>query len=468
MKRLLPLLLATTSLAFAQTPAPKPTAPAPAPVPGFTLAPPPPTYAPMKMGKLTVDVQEKMRYEVRDNNFDFNGAVNGPQDAAWLLQRFRLGLGYDLNPWIKLYVQGQDVREIGGSRARQIGVNGAEGDDVFDVLKAYVQIGNLKKGFSSVLGRQFLSYGDQRLLGPLEWANQARTFDAFKFRYTASKWSFDLFTASPVNFANNKWNKSDFIDQGDHRNAFMSGAYLSTLFVPFNTTTDFYVFHNRDDGTANFGAPTGSTSFVTLGTLWKGDPKKLHGFDYDTEMDFQTGKVGGRSLTAYAGHWGAGYNWLKHAWKPRFGLQYNYASGDGDPNDGKIGTFQNLYPTNHLFYGYMDTTAWMNVHNPQVNFSFMPTPKMKVMLDYHLYWNANNADSWYRANGATKVRPLSTAANNASSFRGQEFDITMSYKLNPHVGILTGYSYFIAGDYLKQTGAASNAQFGYVQVQIDF
>jgi hypothetical protein len=26
----------------------------------------------------------------------------------------------------------------------------------------------------------------------------------------------------------------------------------------------------------------------------------------------------------------------------------------------------------------------------------------------------------------------------------------------------------IAGDYLKQTGAASNAQFGYVQVQIDF
>lgn len=468
MKRLLPLLLATTSLTFAQTPIPKTAAPAPAPVPGYTLAPPPPAYAPMKMGNFTFDVQERMRYEMRDNNFDFNSAVNGVQDAAWLLQRFRLGVGYDVNPWIKLYIQGQDVREIGGDRGHAIGVNGAEGDDIFDVLKAYVQIGNAKKGFSSTLGRQFLSFGDQRLIGPLEWANQARTFDAFKFRYTASKWSADLFTTSPVNFNTYKWNKSDLLDQTDHRNAFISGLYFSTLFVPFNTTTDFYVLHYRDDGQANFGTPIGSTSFVNLGTLWKGDPKKLNGFDYETEMDFQTGKVGGRSLTAYAGHWGAGYNWLKSSWKPRFGLQFNYASGDGSPNDNKVGTFQNLFPTNHLFYGYMDTTAWMNVYNPQVNFSFMPTSKMKVMLDYHLFWNANNADAWYRANGSTKVRPVNTAATNASSFRGQEFDLTVSYKLNPHVNILTGYSYFVAGQYLRDTGASSNAQFGYVQMQIDF
>jgi Alginate export len=409
-----------------------------------------------------------MRYEMRDNNYDFNSGVNGPQDGAYLLQRFRLGVGYDINPWIKLYVQGQDVREIGGDRGRVIGVNGAQGDDVFDVLKAYVQIGNLKKGFSSVIGRQFLSFGDQRLLGPLEWANQARSFDAARFRYTADMWSLDMFIASPVNYINGQWDKSDFLTQNSPRNAWMDGIYLSTLLVPFNTTTDFYVFHNRDNGTATFGTPIGSTSFVTLGTLWKGDPKKLNGFDYDTEMDFQTGKVGGRALTAYAGHWGVGYNWLKSPWKPRIGTQLNYASGDGNSKDGKIGTFQNLYPTNHLFYGYMDTTAWMNVINPQLNFSFSPSSRVKVMLDYHLYWNANNADNWYLSNGTVKVRPVSTSALNASSFRGQEFDFTVSCKVTPHINFLSGYSYFIAGDYLRQTGTASNAQFGYVQMQIDF
>ncbi len=461
MKKLIPLLLATTSLAFAQTPAAKPATPPP---PGT------PAYAPIKYGKLTIDVQEKMRFEVRDNNFDFDSAANGPQDASWLLQRFRLGLGYDVNSWIKLYVQGQDVREIGGSRANTIGIAAAEGDDIFDVLKAYVQLGNIKKGFSSTIGRQFLSYGDQRLVGPLEWLNQARTFDAVKFRYSGATWAVDLFTSSPVNYINNVWNQSDFLDQNDGRNSLFSGAYFSSQsLIPFNTTTDFYAFHKRDDGDSSFGPRQGSTSFYTLGTLWKGDAKKLAGWDYDTEMAFQFGKVNGRDLSSFAGHWGLGYNWLKNPWKPRVGLQYNWSPGDSNAADGKTGTFQNLYPTNHLFYGYMDTTGWSNMHNPQLNISVAPTSKLKVMFDYHLYWNDTNADAWYRVNGTTRVRPLNAAATGASSkFRGQEIDLTAIYKLNPHVALQAGYSYFIAGDYLKNTGAHSNAQFGYLQVQIDF
>ncbi len=102
-----------------------------------------------------------------------------------------------------------------------------------------------------------------------------------------------------------------------------------------------------------------------------------------------------------------------------------------------------------MFYGYMDTTGWMNMHNPQLNLSFSPTPKLKVMLDYHLYWNADTNDAWHRVNGVTAVRPLNAAANNAGSFRGQEIDLTAIYKLNPHVGLQAGYSYFIAGDYLE-------------------
>jgi|UniRef100_UPI003783D889 hypothetical protein len=458
MKRLIPILLATTSLSMAQTPVPKPAA-----------APPgAPAYAPIKFGALTADLQEKMRFEIRENNFDFNSALNGPQDASWLLQRFRLGLGYDVNPWLKLYVQGQDVREIGGSRPNDIGVSAAEGDDVFDILKAYIQIGNIKKGLSSTLGRQFLSYGDQRLVGPLEWLNQARTFDAVKFRYAAEKYSLDFFISSPVAFTNNMWNQSGFLDNDESLNQMFSGLYLATGFVPFNLTTDFYVFNKRDDGDGSFGAARGDTDFYTFGTLWKGDPKKLSGFDYTTEMAFQTGEVSGRDLTAFAGHWAVGYNWLKHSWKPRFGIQYNYGSGDSNAADGDIGTFQNLYPTNHLFYGYMDTTGWMNMHNPQLNFSFTPTAKLKVMLDYHLYWNATNNDAWRRVNGVTAVRTVNAAATSAGSFRGQEIDLTAIYKLNPHVGLQAGYSYFMAGDYLANTGAADDAHFGYVQVQFDF
>lgn len=461
MKKILPIFLAFSTLAHAQSVAPK-TAFPPPPAPGA------PTYAPIKFGNLTVDVQEKMRFEIRENNFDFNSAINGPQDASWLLQRFRLGLGYDVNPWLKFYVQGQDVREIGGSRVNNIGVAGAEGDDVFDILKAYVQVGNIKKGLSSTIGRQFLSYGDQRLVGPLEWLNPARTFDAVKLRYVAPTFAVDAFVSSPVNFVNNMWNQSDFLDNDETRNAMFSGIYFSTQWIPINTTTDFYVFHKSDDGNGDFGRRLGDTSFITVGTLWKGDPKKLGGFDYETEMAFQTGEVSGRDLSAFAGHWGVGYNWLKSPWKTRLGFQYNYSTGDGDPNDGDLQSFQNLYPTNHMFYGFMDTTGWMNMHNPQLNLSFMPTSKLKIMIDYHVYWMANTADAWYRVNGVTRVRPVNGAATSAGAYRGQEIDFTAIYKLNPHVAFQAGYSYFMAGDYLANTGAADDAHFGYVQVQLDF
>jgi hypothetical protein len=71
-------------------------------------------------------------------------------------------------------------------------------------------------------------------------------------------------------------------------------------------------------------------------------------------------------------------------------------------------------------------------------------------------------------NNQTRVRPLNAAANNASSYRGQEFDVTAVYKWSPHVALQAGYSFFLAGDYLADTGADDNAHFGYLQVQFDF
>ena len=42
----------------------------------------------------------------------------------------------------------------------------------------------------------------------------------------------------------------------------------------------------------------------------------------------------------------------------RFGVAYSFGSGDGDPNDGTHATFDNLYPLNHAFYGYMDFSPY--------------------------------------------------------------------------------------------------------------
>ena len=179
------------------------------------------------------------------------------------------------------------------------------------------------------------------------------------------------------------------------------------------------------------------------------------------------GDVNGRELTAFAGHWGAGYVWQSHAWKPRLFAEYNFASGDDNAKDGDVGTFQNLFPTNHKFYGYMDVFSWQNIHNPAVTFSVQPHRTVSARLDYHLFWLADTSDAWYRANGTTAVRPISPGAD---SFAGSEIDLTVTWKPTKWFALQAGYSHFFAGDYLGDAGsrASDDADFGYAMVTIDF
>ena len=154
-------------------------------------------------GKLMFDVQERLRLEVRDNNFDFNSNANvGKTDQTFLLQRFRLGVLVKPCAWIKVYAQGQDSREIGSRREKAPFVFGAEGDDPFDLRQAYVEIGNVKEfPLSAKVGRQELLYGDERLIGAFDWNNFSRTFDAAKVRYDNPdhKLWVDAFVAHVVN-----------------------------------------------------------------------------------------------------------------------------------------------------------------------------------------------------------------------------------------------------------------------------
>jgi hypothetical protein len=423
-------------------------------------------------GHLVFDAAFNTRFEIRENNADFNSRVNDPKDASWQLTRFRLGALYHASEWLKFYVQGQDIRELGGSRPNNVGTFGADGDDGMDILQAWVDIGHDADGLSLRVGRQPLNYGSQRLISNPQWLNSSRAWDAVRLHYASATWELDFFTGSPVTFINNQWNRSDMFNPNENRNAIDSGVYFSSkALIPWQSKTDFYVFNQiLDKVPGAAGAPLGAvgrTNVWSIGTLMKGDPKLLANWDYDFEMTAQFGEAGGLNHRAFAGHWGGGYN-FKDAWKPRLGVQYNYASGDGDATDGRSSTFQNFFPGNHALSGYMDTTAWMNMHNLQLNFTVQPTEKLKLSLDAMAFWNATNNDAWYGSNTSTTVRPVNAAARNAGNYRGTEFNFNAWYTFNAHVALQTGYAIFLPGSYLAQTGASDTAHFGYAQLSLQF
>jgi len=401
-------------------------------------------------GRVVFGIEDQTRFEYRDNNFDFNSGLRTINDDSWLLNRLRLSMQLKPTEWLTFYIQGQDAREIDSDRADIPGLLGAEGDNPFDLRQLYVEIGDAKVSpLSLKVGRQVLLYGDQRLIGPLEWSNISRTFDAVKLRYTGKDglWV-DAFVSSVVVIDRFGMDDSD-------KDSLLSGLYahIPTLGIQ---DTELYALYfddtNRND------------HFLTLGTHWKSIPGKFGPWDYETEFVMQTGKAGGRDLRAFASYIEGGYT-FKAPWKPRLGLEYSYGSGDGNAADNKQGAFQNLFPTNHLHYGLMDVFSWSNIHDVALHLSAKPTAKLTTSLDYHVLWLADTADIWRRANATTGVRPANAAASN---YAGSELDVLVTYAASSHLTLTAGYSHFFAGDYLNATGASSDADFVYLMTSIKF
>ena len=218
-------------------------------------------------GKFVFDVQERLRWEVRENNFDFSDATRSLTDDNWFEQRFRIGITLKPTDWLKIYAQAQDSREWLSDRADFPGVLAAEGDDTFDLRQAYIEIGNTKDiPWGIKIGRQVLSFGDERLVGAFEWNNIARTFDAVKLSYKGANWNVDAFASTVVVPERGSYNQSDLFNGNEtEREQVFSGLYFSTTAIPVQTT-DLYVFHLHEE------FPTTSTNFFTLGLRMKSKP----------------------------------------------------------------------------------------------------------------------------------------------------------------------------------------------------
>jgi hypothetical protein len=453
-------------------------------------------------GKLVFDVQERLRVELRNNTFDFADSVNGPQDDTFLLQRFRAGALYKPLNWLKFYGSGQDSRELfSEDRPNTPFIFASEGDNTFNLREAWTEIGDLANfPVSGKVGRQALSYGDERLIGAFDWNNFGRTFDAAKLTIQATqKLSIDLFASSVVHMegyeptdGDHDWefNESDFDDD------VFAGVYATDKsgLISFQQTELYFLYRNKTGNGPNYQlTPTSANTFAydldqetyTVGGRIKStSPGRLKGFDYEADFAYQFGTfalpatgAGGRGLqnglaqSAFAAHVAGGYNWELAPWTPRLGLDYSVASGDSDPTDAKSQSFSNLFPTNHKFYGYMDAFAWKNIHNPSINLTLKPDSKITLRIDHHAFFLYTNEDAWYRANAVTAVRPLNAAARNASTFIGQETDFTVTYAHTKWHSILLGYSHFWAGDYVRQTSATraqDGADFFYLQSTLKF
>lgn len=306
------------------------------------------------------------------------------------------------------------------------------------------------------VGRQELQYGNQRYVSPLDWATVRRRFDGVKLFAKGKRLDADLWYAKPVvvqRKQRDRYNEDyDFY-----------GAYVTFKGIPRHGVDAYFFASDKIGNGRNPNGKAGDESRFTLGSRFWGETA---GFDYEAELAGQWGRWAGDTIQAWSWTIDGGYTFADMLWKPRLGAGFDWASGDEHPFDGKVGTFDQLFPLGHAFFGYLDLIGRQNVTAVNVNLSAWPVEKkVKAAMIYHTFWLNDNKDALYNAAGLPGRRD---AAGNSGTEIGHELDVTLLWKLDVHSSLLLGYSHFWDSDFIIQTGVSEDADLFYVQYGFKF
>jgi hypothetical protein len=452
-----------------------------------------------------IGVNVRLREEGKDDagftdagsNWDFSARPQDDNNNHYLLTRVMPRIGYTAKSWAFL-VEGRSSYSFGDERfaATAAGKGLTERDGPIDIHQAYLFIGNHKEfPLSLKVGRQELVYGDQRLVGHLRWNNNARTFDAAKIRWQNALFGVDVWTGGVVYNDHNNLNKAN---SQDH----FSGAYFNFPTLAKNEIVEAYLLARNvergiaTDNWSGIAAPfrfPGAQDLYTAGIKIKSKPLAYDAWDYGVELMYQFGNrtavfpattvaaalaAPRLKQKAYAAILQGGYTWSENAWQPRLALIYSYASGDKDATDGESNTFQNLFSTTHLFYGYMDLNSLQNLHDVRLAYTVKPKANISLAAEAHLQSLDRTTDFWYNVAGVPR-NFTGAAVGSGGGYRinpaysrklGTEVDLVAAWTFKPYAQIEAAVAHYYRGDYIKQSLAVAgskDASYYYLQLTLN-
>jgi hypothetical protein len=242
----------------------------------------------------------------------------------------------------------------------------------------------------------------------------------------------------------------------------LSGTYVSLSRLIPKGVVEPYLLGRFQNSVAGELGNIGEGATYTFGVRTAGMlPRR---FDYGVEVAAQRGHLATDTIDAWAGHYALGWTVVPSAMKPRLVVEFNNASGDGDPRDGRRQTFDQLYPTNHTKYGIADQMGWRNMRDAMVGIELFPAAKLKLSTDAHRLFLATTADGLYSAPGTLKV--LNRKATSRTV--GTELDFQSVYAFSKELSLGAGVGALLASDYLAQSTSAGTVWAPYLMWNIKF
>ncbi len=395
------------------------------------------------------------RAEVRDGR-DFNAAV--ADQALGVDHRARFTLRASAKERVGVLLEFQDVRGW-GTETNTTTVMPFSG-----LHQGYVDL--KPASFLDVrVGRQELSYGEDRLIGNLDWAMSARSFDGVFARVTASPSvtldAFGMLLAPPA-FLTDTTTGARFHNSGSYFTGLYARARLGKL--------GFDVFGLgllEDPSTAALGARHDNNR-LTLGARGFG---AIGGLAVVAEGAFQTGKSctpacvqGQTDDSVLAGALALKATYTLPVWGAPYVMgEFSAASGDSEPTDGVDHTFHQLFPTGHAHLGFIDYVGWQNVVAGRGTLGIRPWGA-HVWLDVHHFAAWAPKGAWYAANGTVFLAGDATRTNGNM---GTELDLSVTVPVFANVSLAGSFSVFVPGPVAASRGT-NPSTWGFLSVRSQF
>lgn len=441
--------------------------------------------------QLTLTGQLRTRTEVRDGLG--NLAPIDAKPAVFTSQRTRLTFGYKWNR-ILFQTSVQDVRVWGQDAAT---INNADGNRLM-VHEAWAEIILANRADTSLrfkalqnlslkIGRQELVYDDVRLLGNLDWLQQARRFDAALLKAQHRGWALDIgggfnqntdvFGVTGTNYtagnapasALSTRNVTLAIPGGflptsgkggapvlatllgtngqnqqfkSFQMAYLTHKFGSTKLAILGFKDDFQQYRIDSIGSATAGYVygrrydvSGTNSRATYGAMLTGQLGKILKGQWQAFGYWQSGKDRDGLTLKNACHYGA--NLMIQRGLLSFGPGYEVLSGNDATTiqTGHTSRFDPLYGTPHRHWGYMDY-FYVGTGSPAggLQNAFLKVKytgnRLTTGLDVHYF--ALAAPTYNRM-------PDASAGALLDARLGMEYDFIATYALNKFTALEFGY-----------------------------
>jgi hypothetical protein len=386
------------------------------------------------------DVRE--RFEANDTaNFGVRRSRND-----YLISRTEAHADLHLGSQVQVFTQFESAFAPGKTMLAPVDQDRLDLEQAFVVVTEPLDDGTLKLR----LGRQQFAFDLQRFVSVRDGPNVRQSYDAAWVDYEHDPWRFITFYSQPVQNRDLR----AFDDYSSGRLTY-GGARIERRLFGSSQISVYYSRFTQDD--AKFLTVSGNEDRDILDVRFTG---AAGGFDWDIEAMGQTGHIATDDIKAWGFGSLAGYTVAAATWAPRVGLQVDAASGDSNPRDHRLETFNPLFP-NGYYLTLAGYTGYVNFIHVKPSATLHPIRALKLTFAAAAQWRETTADAVYTQPNI----PVAGTAGKSGQYTGSYGQIRADWSVTPQAAVALEVVHFAIGDAIRRAGGHDS---DYIGVEVKY